>query len=74
MALEGSLDAFGLPDVLRLLAATAKTGCLYVGGDRASGHVWVDRGGRQRPLIGARSRNNRYYFCIFPPRRVRIPL
>ena len=30
MNLEGSLDAFGLPDILHLLAFTAKTGALHV--------------------------------------------
>lgn len=30
MKLEGSLDAFGLPDVLHLLHATAKTGALHL--------------------------------------------
>ena len=30
MRLEGSLDAFGLPDILQLLAFTTKTGALYV--------------------------------------------
>ena len=44
MALQGTLDTFALPDVLRLLAATAKTGCLQVEGDRGRGVVWVAEG------------------------------
>lgn len=41
MALSGTLDTFALPDVLRLLASTAKTGRLRVSGNRGSGSVWV---------------------------------
>ena len=45
MALQGTLDTFGLPDVLRLLAGTRKSGRLRVTGDRATGNVWLDGGG-----------------------------
>lgn len=41
VALQGTLDTFALADVLRLLAATHKTGRLRVTGDRGSGSVWV---------------------------------
>lgn len=44
MALSGTLDTFALPDVLRLLASTAKTGRLRITGDRGSGSVWVADG------------------------------
>lgn len=44
VALQGTLDSFALPDVLRLLAATRKTGCLRITGGRGSGSVWVDDG------------------------------
>ena len=44
MALQGTLDTFSLPDVLRLLATTGKTGCLHVDGDRGRGRVWIDDG------------------------------
>lgn len=44
MALQGTLDTFSLPDVLRLLATTGKTGCLHVDGDRGRGRVWIDGG------------------------------
>ena len=44
MALSGTLDTFALPDVLRLLASTAKTGRLRITGDRGSGSVWVTDG------------------------------
>lgn len=45
MALQGTLDSFSLPDVLRLLADTGKTGRLHVEGDRGQGNVWIDDGG-----------------------------
>src|SRR3954454_25365140 len=44
VALQGTLDTFALPDVLRLLASTRKTGRLLVRGDRGDGSVWVDGG------------------------------
>ena len=44
MALQGTLDTFSLPDVLRLLATTAKTGRLRIDGDRGQGSVWLDGG------------------------------
>ncbi len=44
MALQGTLDTFALPDVLRLLATTRKTGRLLIHGNRGDGNVWVDAG------------------------------
>jgi hypothetical protein len=44
MALQGTLDTFELPDVLRLLASTKKTGRLRLQTDRGDGSVWVDLG------------------------------
>ncbi|MHB8449890.1 MAG: DUF4388 domain-containing protein [Mycobacteriales bacterium] len=44
MNLEGSLEAFGLPDILRLLATTAKTGGLH-----------LERAGTPRAVIRLRS-------------------
>ena len=44
MALQGTLDTFALPDVLRLLASTKKTGRLVIAGSRGNGNVWVDDG------------------------------
>jgi hypothetical protein len=44
VALQGTLDTFALPDVLRLLATTRKTGRLLVHGNRGEGSVWVDGG------------------------------
>jgi Domain of unknown function (DUF4388) len=44
LALQGTLDTFSLPDVLRLLATTAKTGRLRIDGDRGQGSVWLDGG------------------------------
>ncbi|MFP3901431.1 MAG: DUF4388 domain-containing protein [Acidimicrobiia bacterium] len=44
MALQGTLDTFSLPDVLRLLAGTGKTGRLRLDGDRGHGSVWMRDG------------------------------
>lgn len=44
VALQGTLDTFALPDVLRLLAATKKTGRLRITGGRGTGSVWVASG------------------------------
>src|SRR5688500_15315440 len=44
VALQGTLDTFALPDVLRLLASTKKTGRLHLTGGRGSGSVYVDSG------------------------------
>ena len=44
MSLRGSLDTFALPDVLALLATTAKSGELHVSGSSGGGRVWVERG------------------------------
>jgi hypothetical protein len=44
MTLQGSLDTFGLAEVLQLLARTAKTGCLTVKGDGGRGRLWLRDG------------------------------
>jgi hypothetical protein len=44
VALQGTLDTFAIADVLRLLAATAKTGRLHIDGDRGTGEVWLTDG------------------------------
>lgn len=44
MALQGTLDTFALPDVLRLLASTKKSGRLRITGGRGTGSVWVSSG------------------------------
>ena len=41
MALQGTIDAFPLVDVLQLLAASRKTGRLVVEGDRGLGQLFV---------------------------------
>lgn len=41
MALQGDLESFALPDVLRLLAGTDKSGRLGVTGSTESGEVWM---------------------------------
>ena len=48
MALQGDLDTFTLPDVLRLLAGTGKTGHLDVQNDSTTGDVWI----RDGQLVG----------------------
>jgi Domain of unknown function (DUF4388) len=45
LALQGTLDTFSLPDVLRLLATTSKSGRLRIEGDRGRGSVWLADGG-----------------------------
>ncbi len=42
MSLQGSIETFAIADVLRLLAATSKTGRLHVQGPSRAGTVWVD--------------------------------
>ena len=44
MALQGTLETFALPDVLRLLASTHKTGRLRLTGSQGSGSLWLDGG------------------------------
>jgi hypothetical protein len=44
MSLRGSLDSFALPDVLALLASTAKDGELHVTGGASDGRVWLEGG------------------------------
>lgn len=44
MALQGDLASFALPDVLRLLAGTAKSGRLTVDGSPHTGEVWLRDG------------------------------
>lgn len=44
MALQGSIETFALPDVMRLLASTKKTGRLRLTGIGGSGSVWVADG------------------------------
>lgn len=44
MALQGTIETFALPEVLRLLGSGGKTGRLRVSGDRGSGSVWTDGG------------------------------
>lgn len=51
MALQGTLETFSVPEVLRLLSSTKKTGMLAIDGDRGSGKVWLGDGS----IISARS-------------------
>lgn len=44
MALQGTIDSFAMADVLRLLAASAKSGRLIVNGDRGSASLWLADG------------------------------
>ena len=51
MALQGTLETFSVPEVLRLLSSTKKTGLLALDGDRGLGNVWFEDG----DIVGARS-------------------
>jgi hypothetical protein len=42
--LQGTLDTFELSDVLALLARTAKSGRLHMGGEQGTGSVWFEEG------------------------------
>ena len=44
MALQGTLETFSVPEVLRLLSGTRKTGLLALEGDRGVGNVWLHEG------------------------------
>jgi hypothetical protein len=44
MSLQGTIDTFEVPDILRLLASTKKTGQLSIAGNRGNGSVWVKGG------------------------------
>jgi hypothetical protein len=44
VALQGTLETFALPDVLRLLASTHKTGRLRLTGSSGSGSLWLADG------------------------------
>jgi hypothetical protein len=44
VALQGTLETFALPDVLRLLASTKKTGAYRLDGDRGTGTLWLREG------------------------------
>ena len=44
VALQGTLETFALPDVLRLLASTHKTGRLCLTGVDGSGSLWLEVG------------------------------
>jgi hypothetical protein len=56
VALQGTLDTFALPDVLRLLASTKKSGALHLTGSRGTGSVWVDTG----KVVGAEASGARH--------------
>ena len=55
MKLEGSLDAFGLPDVFQLLSFTKKTGGLHLASNGADGVVFFTAG----QVTGASADNSR---------------
>lgn len=44
MTLQGDLDTLSVADVLELLVATNKTGCLRVQGDRGQATLWLREG------------------------------
>ena len=60
MALQGTIETFALPEVLRLLGSGAKTGRLRLSGDRGSGSVWIDGG----KVVGAEAREGGYDIVV----------
>jgi len=44
VSLQGTLDSFPVPEILRFLGAGKKTGRLVVNGPRGGGDVWLDDG------------------------------
>lgn len=56
VSLQGTIETFAIADVLRLLAATSKSGRLQVQGPARSGTVWVDSGN----ILSAESPNTPY--------------
>lgn len=54
MALQGDLASFALPDVLRLLAGTAKSGRLVVDATHHHGEVWLRDGGLAGGTVSSR--------------------
>ena len=44
MALQGTIDAFPLADVLALLSSSSKTGRLVLEGDRGTATLWIEEG------------------------------
>src|SRR5690606_15628123 len=57
--LEGTLDAFGLPDVVSLLAGTGKTGGLQLRREDGTGHVQGVVWFREGRISGASSDRSR---------------
>ena len=51
MSLQGTIETFAIADVIRLLAATNKSGRLQVQGPARAGTVWVD----SATILGAES-------------------
>lgn len=56
MALQGDLDSFALPDVLRLLAGTGKSGRLAITSPAGAGEVWM----RDGDLVGGSATTSVY--------------
>ena len=44
MALQGTIDAFPLTDVLQLLSSASKSGRLLLEGDRGRAELWIEEG------------------------------
>ena len=44
VALQGTIDAFPLTDVLQLLSSSSKSGRLLLEGDRGRAELWIDEG------------------------------
>ena len=44
VALQGTIDAFPLTDVLHLLSTSARSGRLVLDGDRGAATIWLEEG------------------------------
>lgn len=61
MALQGTIDAFPLTDVLQLLSSSSKSGRLLLDGDRGSAALWIEEGA----VVGAGDRVDSAALAVF---------
>lgn len=64
MALQGTLETFSVPEVLRLLSTTKKTGVLTLEGDRGAGNVWL-ADGRIVSVLSAHEQGDKVEAVLF---------
>jgi hypothetical protein len=61
VALQGTIDAFPLTDVLQLLSSSSKSGRLLLDGDRGSAALWIEEG----TVVGAGDRVDSAAVAVF---------